>query len=289
MAVLKASLLLVCILLLPYSTIAIPSYTPIPNGSDTTTTESEIDTSVKLVDRDLLGSEAWESLTALKNVQVISFRLGKYVQVTDGSRIYDIKLGVHTYIYSASRTEGLKLKEYDIVNIYYEELDTNKYMAEVIYLAYHPTPREVRIIKNKTSKDFIYLAEDPEINKKIKQILIDRYHQKVFIYGEENILLAISRCVTGKSGWATPRGNFKIYTKERNRYLDGRRYGEDYHLWVYYWMPFYDGAGLHDAGWRYTFDVNNTYYGSHGCVNLPFKTAKFIFENSSIGTSVIVL
>ncbi|MGI6170100.1 MAG: L,D-transpeptidase [Butyricicoccus sp.] len=49
------------------------------------------------------------------------------------------------------------------------------------------------------------------------------------------------------------------------------------------------GVGLHDATWRSTF--GGSYYlgsGSHGCVNMPLSTAKFIFNNFADGTPVIV-
>ena len=58
---------------------------------------------------------------------------------------------------------------------------------------------------------------------------------------------------------------------------------------VKYWMPFNGGQGLHDAWWRSEFGgsiyKNN---GSHGCVNMPPKAAKKLFENASTGDIVIV-
>jgi len=58
---------------------------------------------------------------------------------------------------------------------------------------------------------------------------------------------------------------------------------------VQYWMPFYDGQGLHDASWRTDFggQIYQT-NGSHGCVNLPPDVAKTIFENADTGTPVIL-
>ncbi len=58
---------------------------------------------------------------------------------------------------------------------------------------------------------------------------------------------------------------------------------------VQYWMPFYDGQGLHDASWRSAFGgqiyITN---GSHGCVNMPRYAAETIFNNADTGTPVIV-
>ena len=43
-------------------------------------------------------------------------------------------------------------------------------------------------------------------------------------------------------------------------------------------MPYNGGEGLHDATWRSSF--GGTIYknsGSHGCVNLPLKTAEQVY------------
>ena len=58
---------------------------------------------------------------------------------------------------------------------------------------------------------------------------------------------------------------------------------------VQYWMPFYDGQGLHDASWRTAFG-GNIYQtnGSHGCVNLPPAVAAAIYDNIDTGTPVIL-
>ena len=58
---------------------------------------------------------------------------------------------------------------------------------------------------------------------------------------------------------------------------------------VQYWMPFYDGQGLHDANWRSAFggQIYQT-SGSHGCVNMPYYAAEFIFNNADTGTPVVL-
>ncbi len=91
------------------------------------------------------------------------------------------------------------------------------------------------------------------------------------------------------AGFPTVQGLFSIYSKERNRYLDGRPLGYNYNVFVQYWMPFYADYGLHDASWRSTYGGSDYYYnGSHGCVNLPLATAAWIFNWASIGTPVWV-
>jgi lipoprotein-anchoring transpeptidase ErfK/SrfK len=88
----------------------------------------------------------------------------------------------------------------------------------------------------------------------------------------------------------TVTGLFSIYYKTTNTHLVGYQYGWNYDVPVKYWMPFYQGYGLHDAVWRHgSFGGQDYYYGgSHGCVNLPDATAEFIYNWAAVGTPVWV-
>lgn len=84
----------------------------------------------------------------------------------------------------------------------------------------------------------------------------------------------------------TPTGVFRVWHKEKDRYLTGQGYRSH----VDYWMPFdWTGCGLHDAGWRGSFG-GNIYKtnGSHGCLNLPPSTASRLYELVEYDTPVIV-
>lgn len=74
----------------------------------------------------------------------------------------------------------------------------------------------------------------------------------------------------------TTTGVFVIPYKKSPETLKGDTWEEQ----VTYWMPFYDGQGLHDAPWRTSFG-GNIYQtnGSHGCINLPADAAKIIYDN----------
>lgn len=74
----------------------------------------------------------------------------------------------------------------------------------------------------------------------------------------------------------TITGVFVIPYKKSPETLKGDTWEEE----VTYWMPFYDGQGLHDAPWRTEFG-GNIYLtnGSHGCINLPADAAKTIYDN----------
>ena len=109
--------------------------------------------------------------------------------------------------------------------------------------------------------------------------------QHIYFY-KEGKLLAESDFVSGNEarGWATPSGAYPLTYKQRNAVLRGVGYATP----VSYWMPFNGGIGLHDASWRGSF--GGSIYktgGSHGCINLPPKTAKTIFENIKAGDPVL--
>ncbi len=94
----------------------------------------------------------------------------------------------------------------------------------------------------------------------------------------------------------TPVGTYHIYAKEANLYLNGSDSTGSWHDYVYYWMPFLDnqyGAyGLHDATWRPANAFGNispySSNASHGCVELPLATAKWIYNWVSVGTTVTI-
>ena len=66
--------------------------------------------------------------------------------------------------------------------------------------------------------------------------------------------------------------------------------GEDYEdgVWVDRWMPFDGGIGLHDASWRSDFGGDAYLNGSHGCVNMRFEDADYVFDRVDVGTNVLV-
>lgn len=108
-----------------------------------------------------------------------------------------------------------------------------------------------------------------------------------------------SPVVTGISYLAadlTPTGTYHIYAKETDQHLIGQDSTGSWDDFVYYWMPFlrnqYGIYGLHDATWRSPSDFGNispdSPDASHGCVELPLATAKWLYDWSYIGTTVTI-
>ena len=99
--------------------------------------------------------------------------------------------------------------------------------------------------------------------------------------------------VTGNvsEGYATPKGVFEVWIKETDRYLRGTNFdGSKYKVPVDYWMQVdYTGIGLHDTYYRSSYG-GNIYYndGSHGCINTPYNNIKAIYENTELGTPMVI-
>ncbi len=110
--------------------------------------------------------------------------------------------------------------------------------------------------------------------------------QKLWLFKDGQLVLETS-VVTGNEKYnrATPKGRYHILHKTTDRVLRGPGYAS----FVKYWMPFYQGYGLHDATWRRRFGANiYQNAGSHGCVNIPPKMAPVVYNNVYVGMDVIV-
>ena len=89
----------------------------------------------------------------------------------------------------------------------------------------------------------------------------------------------------------TPEGVYKVWIKERSKTLTGSADGRAYSSYVDYWNNISTiGIGLHDASWQNGVFGGEKYksatWGSHGCINMPFDKAKYVYENIDYGTPV---
>lgn len=139
-----------------------------------------------------------------------------------------------------------------------------------------------------TEREPIYTSEgwvkgEEDIGDSYVEINLTDQHLYLYIDGE---LILETDFVSGDvaNGNSTPAGVFGLTYKTRNAVLRG----PDYETPVSYWMPFNGNIGMHDATWRRSFggDIYLT-NGSHGCINLPLKMAKTIYEYMSTGFPVI--
>lgn len=127
-------------------------------------------------------------------------------------------------------------------------------------------------------------------------IVIDLSRQMLYFYQDKKLKLQAPVVTGTKNSHDTPTGNYllKIANLEKNRTLRGTNDdGSSYSAFVTYWMPFITdrGIGLHDATWRSIDEFTKDRYlnnGSHGCVNLQYQDAEYIFTNLTTDINVII-
>ena len=95
--------------------------------------------------------------------------------------------------------------------------------------------------------------------------------------------------VPGAPDTPTVTGTFHVYLKYdvqtmRGENADGSKYETEGVPWVTYFTGSY---AMHGAPWRSSFGWNG-YGGSHGCVNMPVDAAKFIYDWTDMGDTVVV-
>lgn len=139
------------------------------------------------------------------------------------------------------------------------------------------------------SQNIIFLTRG--IPKGLKQGLLNFVEvsikeQKLWLFKNGNLIIETDVVTGNKSlGHSTPIGNYNVKAKARNVTLRGPGYACP----VSYWIPFFEGYGLHDANWRGRFGA--TIFenrGSHGCVNIPPANVPIIFANVEVGTPVFI-
>lgn len=115
------------------------------------------------------------------------------------------------------------------------------------------------------------------------EVDVDNQHMAYYVDGE---VLVDTDVVTGYPwGHWTPPGLYAVQNVDVDRWLTG----EDYRVFVEYWVGFSGAYGIHDASWRTIFGGKKYLSdGSHGCVNTPTEAMKIIHENITVGTPVVV-
>ncbi|MDE6149679.1 MAG: L,D-transpeptidase/peptidoglycan binding protein [Ruminococcus sp.] len=89
----------------------------------------------------------------------------------------------------------------------------------------------------------------------------------------------------------TPEGVYKLWIKEKDKTLKGSlSSGETWETPVTFWNNISTfGVGLHDATWHSSFGgTRYKQYGSHGCINMPYKAAEYVYKNVPMGTPCVM-
>ncbi len=119
-----------------------------------------------------------------------------------------------------------------------------------------------------------------DIGNTYVEISIKKQHLWYYKDGKQIVSCDV---VTGNPymGYSTPTGTYGLSYKQYGATLRGENAdGSEYESEVYYWMPFFGNYGMHDATWRSYFgDEIYLGGGSHGCVNMPLRSAEKLFNN----------
>jgi hypothetical protein len=110
------------------------------------------------------------------------------------------------------------------------------------------------------------------------RVMISTQAQRLYVVEGNDVLLATPVTV-GKSATPTPSGTFPIRSKVAQRRRQSSP-GAGYPMT--YWMEFYKPAyGMH---WGFV----KSYPSTAGCVRLPLKAARKVFQTVRVGTRVTV-
>ncbi len=97
---------------------------------------------------------------------------------------------------------------------------------------------------------------------------------------------------TTSAARTTLPGVYKLWDKQTNfRMKDSNADGDEWDTECNYWNNVsLCGIGLHDSTWRGNYFGGEIYKwnGSHGCINMPYEGAKYIYDNVELGTPVVM-
>ncbi len=140
---------------------------------------------------------------------------------------------------------------------------------------------ETRLIPDGAG-DSVYRAAPGE-----KWIDLDLSTNTVSAYEGSTIVQGPIPIVPGEPDTPTVVGNFRIYLQYRSQTMRGlNKDGTPYETEDVPWVSYFHGSyAFHGAPWRSSFGWSGA-GGSHGCVNMPVPSAKWLYEWSENGTRV---
>jgi peptidoglycan hydrolase-like protein with peptidoglycan-binding domain len=108
-----------------------------------------------------------------------------------------------------------------------------------------------------------------------KRVEVSLAQQLAFLVSGDRVVRTIA-VSTARPGYVTPRGEFRIYRKER------MSWSAPYSVWLPYASYFTGGIAFH------AYPDVPAYPASHGCIRVPIPFAPEFYAFASYGTPVIV-
>lgn len=119
-----------------------------------------------------------------------------------------------------------------------------------------------------------------------KSLVVSLGQQKMWAYEGEMVVLS-TLVSTGRPGFDTPPGSYRIIVKKEIEDMEGLIGGEYYNVPevpdVMYFTN--EGHAFHGTYWHNNFGQ----VMSHGCVNLPLDIAAWLYEWTPLGTAVVIV
>jgi hypothetical protein len=118
-------------------------------------------------------------------------------------------------------------------------------------------------------------ARPPEIPASARWVHVDLAEQVLVAYEGDRPVFA-TMVSTGRAGYATPTGTFRVQSKHVSTTMDDTNAGdESYSIEDVPWTMYFEGSyALHGAFWHDRFGRPR----SHGCVNLAPADARWVFQ-----------
>ncbi|GAC1469084.1 MAG: hypothetical protein PVSMB7_17900 [Chloroflexota bacterium] len=134
-----------------------------------------------------------------------------------------------------------------------------------------------------------------------KRITINIHRERLRAWVGNRVVLT-TPVTTGNSILPTPVGHFTVFAK-RSPYTFVSPWPKGSSKWyptstVSFALEFLNGGYfIHDAPWRGVFgrgsnsgtQAGTNFGGTHGCVNVPYSAAKFLYDWAPIGTPVHIV
>lgn len=120
----------------------------------------------------------------------------------------------------------------------------------------------------------VMLGEDP--SKEKFYIVLDLSDQRLRLFDSHHQVVFSSRVSTGRGGYRTPKGEFVITDKHKN------------HRSTIYnvKMPYFQRLSCSAIGFHAGYVPG--YPASHGCIRMPYQSAKQLFNTTPAGTRVVI-
>ncbi|HET9907793.1 MAG TPA: L,D-transpeptidase family protein [Anaerolineales bacterium] len=185
-------------------------------------------------------------------------RKAPYVYADNGYRLY----------YGSTHWVQRVIVQREEKSIWYEIYDY--YLKKHFYVSSH----DMRLIPNDELSTL-----SPEVPDEEKHIVVDLSTQMVTAFEGEKLVFS-ERCASGVQGTDTPKGEFRTYHKGPSVHMtnegDAVENESVYSLPGVPWCAFFTGAGnaFHGTYWHNDYGRPR----SHGCVNLPSESAKFLYR-----------